>query len=320
MQFSKLLLGLFAFVALAVALPVNTGASSALARRSADLGPDLGVRSASFALEESTSLLARVFGEDDESYLQRRDDCTICLEANAKHSNCPNGASHPAHIRCLIELAQAQTNANQALTCGTCRSKVSPLIKKVTKGKRDLEEVETEIAMRTVDAEDSSPAPSLMRRDDQCAICLEANAKHTNCPNGAAHPAHIACLMKWAQAQADAHQPLTCAACRSQISPLIKKVTKRELEEVDAEMEMREFDDEESSPAPSLMRRDDQCAICLEANAKHTNCPNGASHPAHIECLIKWAQAQADAGHALTCAACRTKISPLIKKVTGKKH
>ncbi|KZO97113.1 hypothetical protein CALVIDRAFT_563327 [Calocera viscosa TUFC12733] len=488
MQLSKLFLAVFAFIAVAVALPVSTSQSGGLARRSSDLAS----RSNSFALDESTSLLARTFGEDDDGYLQARDDCVVCLEANAKSTNCPNGHpghmqclmqwmnaqaaaghpltcpacrakasnlikpikkgkrdleeveempearsfdeeessglesrddcvvcleanakstncpnGHPGHMQCLMQWMNAQAAAGHPLTCPACRAKASNLIKPIKKGKRDLEEVEEMPEARSFDDEESSglqsrddcvvcleanakstncpnghpghmqclmqwmnaqaaaghpltcPAcrakasnlikpvkkgkrdlsglkaevkirevdeesypSSLLRRDDQCAVCLEANAKHSNCPNGASHPAHIACLMQWAQSQASAGQPLTCAACRTKVSPLIKKVKQREFDEEvlemrdadEEELEMRDVDEEESYPS-SLLRRDDQCAVCLEANAKHSNCPNGASHPAHIQCLMQWAQSQASAGQPLTCAACRSKISPLIKKV-----
>ncbi|KZO97114.1 hypothetical protein CALVIDRAFT_554734 [Calocera viscosa TUFC12733] len=328
MQLSKLFLAVFAFIAVAVALPVSTSQSGGLARRSSDLAS----RSDSFALDESTSLLVRTFGEDDEEELEmrdiedddsyptslfrREDECTICLEAEAKYSNCPNGAAHPAHVDCLLKWAQTQTNQGKTLTCAACRTKVAPLIKKVKQREVDEEELE----MRDVDDGDSYPT-SLFRREDECTICLEAEAKHSNCPNGAAHPAHIECLMKWAQAQANEGKPLTCNACRAKISPLIKKVKQREVDQeelemrdVDEELEMRDVDDDESYPT-SLFRREDECTICLEAEAKHSSCPNGAAHPAHVECLMKWAQAQANEGKPLTCNACRAKISPLIKKV-----
>ncbi|EJT98814.1 hypothetical protein DACRYDRAFT_24359 [Dacryopinax primogenitus] len=85
----------------------------------------------------------------------------------------------------------------------------------------EMRDSESTIEERSFDDEDFD----LEVRDD-CIICLEANAKHTNCPNGASHPAHATCLMQWAQSQANAGQPLTCPACRAQISPLIKVVKK----------------------------------------------------------------------------------------------
>jgi len=262
MQFSKLFLAVLSFVALAAALPMHADVSGSLARRTSDIA----ARSPSTSLDESNSLLARAFGEDDDTYLQRRDNCIVCLEADAKHTNCPSGALHPAHVQCLIDWANDQFTAGRPMTCPGCRANVSPLIKVVKKGngkgKRDLEELELDLDTRDFDEFEAE----LDRRD---------------------------------------------------FDDFETELDMRDFEEeTESDIIMRTFEeDEELAPASGLMRRDDQCAICLEANAKHSNCPNGASHPAHIQCLIAWAQAQTNAGHPLTCAACRAQVGGLIKKV-----
>ncbi|KZT55493.1 hypothetical protein CALCODRAFT_510103 [Calocera cornea HHB12733] len=117
-----------------------------------------------------------MFGEDDESYLQRREDaqCVACLEsdANVKYTNCPKG--HPGHMDCIMEWMKAQTEQKLKMTCPACRTPTSPLIKPIKKGasaakakpggkkagkkgKRDLEEVESEAEAEMRDLDEEHP-------------------------------------------------------------------------------------------------------------------------------------------------------------------
>ncbi|EJT98815.1 hypothetical protein DACRYDRAFT_110704 [Dacryopinax primogenitus] len=159
MQILKFLLAVLSFSVLATSLPVHTSESGSLALRNADLEE----RSTAIGLDGSKDVLARSF-DDVGSDLEARDDCTICLEANAKHTNCPNGQAHPAHFACLKKWIDTQHTEGQPFTCPACRSPTTTLIttvkkkdsmssarktmpKKATakkaKGKRDLEDVES---------------------------------------------------------------------------------------------------------------------------------------------------------------------------------
>lgn len=154
MQISNLFLVAFSFIAAVSALPVQSTAGRAdLARRfSADIDfikdaapllhraemymyDDDGVLArdyedlVSYAVEVDAREFESDVDEDDYSALQRRVDCSICLEAGASHTDCPHGALHPAHAECLIEWQNHQFTQNLPMTCAACRAPTGPLIK-----------------------------------------------------------------------------------------------------------------------------------------------------------------------------------------------